>query len=477
MDIATLSPYHGKGRWRLKGRVTSKSDVRKFNSQARGPGQLFKITICDRAGGEISATFFGQGVDAHYNRVHPGKVYYFSAGTIKVGNPQYDSSINIINFDHDAKIEEVEEDRSIPSMVYSFQPVHQVLQAQVGAVVDVKGVLCEAKPVSMITMKADGRQRPKRGIILWDDSGPEKSAHIELTIWGDHAQDEYPAGTAAFVKCARVSEFNNMKGLNTTDSTVVVFEHPDQPAAAQELLQRWVARGQPATPANLLGGGGGRRATVQELHEENLNLGPPPEPGQPIMPNQPTFAHRHSVVGTITSVFTDRPPYYAACGAQVDGRDGKQRPCNKKLAEEDGSWRCASGHACQQPCYRYLCRGRLADHTGVLEFSSFDEAGRKIFGCEASELAVLWDDDARAEELQQKLKRPLWERCVFNVRSQRETFQDEERVKVSANDVQQVDIAKEARKKLAEIHSIVGPVEGPCEAAAAQPRVGGVGGA
>jgi len=98
-------------------------------------------------------------------------------------------------------------------------------------------------------------------------------------------------------------------------------------------------------------------------------------------------------------------------------------------------------------------RARLADHTGTVEVSNFDEAGQKMFGCPANDLAALWDDETRNEELQKILKRPYWQRMVFSVKSQREVWQDEERVKVSAADVADEDVIKEARRKLTEIRA------------------------
>jgi len=456
MSVAALTPYTGR-RWRIRGRIVSKSDVRTFNG-ARGPGKLFKIDISDRSG-EISATFWGQSVDDHFDRLEMNKVYYFSGGTVKAGNPRFDKGVNVITFDANTQIEEAAEDSSIPGLTFNFTSIAEIQSLPANTIVDVQGILSEALPKTTITMKSDGRLRSKRSLILWDSSGQDGSAHVEFTVWGERADAEYAPETTFFLKGARVSEWNNMKQLGTVGSTMVLFELPGRPAAGEELRQAWAASGQPSPPAGLRGGSAARRATVQELHEENLNLGPAPEPGQPLDQNGPSSIHRHQITGTITTVFTDRPPYYPACSQQVDDGKGKQRSCNKKLMDEGGGWRCANGHVCEQPSYRYILRARVADHTGVLEVSTFDEAGRTLFGCDAGELAAIWDDEARSEELQLKLKRPYWQRCILNVRSQREIFQDEERVKVSAQEVQNADLVKEAKRRLLEIHTAVGPAE------------------
>jgi len=456
VDIATLTPYQGR-RWRIKGRVTVKSDIRKFNG-ARGPGQLFKIDITDRAGSEISATFFGQGVDDWFDRLQVQKIYYFTGGQLKASNPRFDKGSVVITFDHGAQIEEAPDDVEIPGIVYSFFTIDQIQSQASGATVDLKGIISEVRPPMTITMRNTGEVRPKRSIIVWDNSGPQGSSHIEVTFWGDRASSlEYTENVPVFLKGLRISDWNNMKSLNSTGSTNVAVDIAGTPEA-QELARAWASMGQPPPPAALNRGGGvAKRATIQELHDENMSLGPAPTPGQPLDPNGPSSVHRHMVVGTITTVFTDRPPFYPACPHQVDDGRGKTRACMKKLQDEGGAWQCQNGHLSQQPFYRFMLRARIADHTNVLEMSSFDEGGRRLFECDAHEIAALWEDEARTEELQDRLRRPTWKRFVFNLTSKRETFQDEDRVKVNLNEVYEEDTLKEARKKLAEIHATLNP--------------------
>lgn len=459
VDISALTPYQGK-RWRIKGRIINKSDVRKFNG-ARGPGQLFKIDLIDRSNHEVSATFFGQAVDDFYDRLQTHKVYYFAGGLVKAGNPKYDKNPCQITFDAGTLIDDAGEDSSIPGLTYNFQTIAQIQAQQGDEAVDLKGIVSEVRPIATIKVRATGEERSKRDLLIWDNSGQDRSSHIALTVWGDRALAEYPADVPIFVKSARLREWNGMKSLTGGNSTNVSFEMPGNTTAAQELVQLWSSSGQPAAPQSLRGGAGeGKRATIEELHGENSNLGPAPEPGQPLRSDGPSSVHRHTVVGTITTVLTERPPYYPACSHQVDDGRGKTRSCNKKLTDEGGIWHCMSGHSCEQPCYRYLFRARVTDHSGMLEVNSFDEGGKKLFGCDANELAELWDVEERSEELQQKLKRPYWQRCVLNVRSMREVWQDEERVKVAVNDVKDEEPVKEARRKLSEIHATFNPVEG-----------------
>lgn len=55
LPIEGLSPYIND--WCIKGRVTKKAPIREWNN-ARGSGCLFNMTIMDKAGTYIDATFF-----------------------------------------------------------------------------------------------------------------------------------------------------------------------------------------------------------------------------------------------------------------------------------------------------------------------------------------------------------------------------------------------------------------------------------
>jgi hypothetical protein len=200
----------------------------------------------------------------------------------------------------------------------------------------------------------------------------------------------------------------------------------------------------------------GNRKTIEEVVEEDKQLGPPPDRGQPFDPNGPKSYHRHLVMGTLTQMPMDRPPYYPACPGVVERTNAQgqaiQRPCNKKLNQDGPEWRCAEGHVCQRPTYRYLAnRVQIVDPTGTVEVSFFDEAGRQIFGCEADELAALWEDPTRDLELQQKFSKLAWKRYVFKLSSKQETWQDEQRTRRNVEDGQKPDFAKEGSRMIAEI--------------------------
>lgn len=56
--------------------MTKKSDIKEW-SNARGEGKLFSVDLMDETG-EIRATGFNKAVDAFYQRLEEGKVFFLS---------------------------------------------------------------------------------------------------------------------------------------------------------------------------------------------------------------------------------------------------------------------------------------------------------------------------------------------------------------------------------------------------------------
>ena len=86
MPISELSCY--SGRWCIKARVTTKSEIRTFRN-ARGEGKLFSIDLCDKDSGEIRGSFFGKAVDKFHPMLEVGKVYTFAKGSVKNANKRF----------------------------------------------------------------------------------------------------------------------------------------------------------------------------------------------------------------------------------------------------------------------------------------------------------------------------------------------------------------------------------------------------
>mmetsp|Transcript_132660 Transcript_132660/g.322341 ORF Transcript_132660/g.322341 Transcript_132660/m.322341 type:complete len:313 (+) Transcript_132660:794-1732(+) len=303
----------------------------------------------------------------------------------------------------------------------------------------------------------------KREVGLWDNSGPEGYSVVNMTIWGDRAlNDAYELGAPIFIKGARVSEWNAQKEL----SSPAVYEmNPDDPRAfalKAKFEEHQKSRPLPMAMPRASPGSSNARKTIRGCQEEDLQLGPPPAAGQGFDPNGPRSIHRHFVMATVTGLPADRMPCYPSCpglvesnrsmgATQAPGGDNK-RTCNKKVTNEGPNiWRCAAGHMCQQPVFRYLCRMQVMDHTESIEVNVYDNVARQFFNVDAGEYARLYESPEQELELQRVNRRVLWRRVMLKLRSQKDTWQEAERIRYNVDEASGVLLAKDARQMLAEV--------------------------
>ncbi|CAE7255119.1 Replication protein A 70 kDa DNA-binding subunit C [Symbiodinium microadriaticum] len=472
--VSALNAYTG-GRWKIKARVLTKGDVRKFNNQ-RGEGQLFKVDLGDKTG-EISATFFGRAVDKYYSLLKPEKVYTFQKGQIKPANKRYDRGDHVLVFEEHALIELAGEDDDIPKISYDFRDLASVETLQPETHIDVKAVIFHVQEPFTFTAKTSNKEMTKRVLHLWDTSGdPASGSTCELTLWGDTAlSSEFEMHQVIFLKKARVTEFNGQKSLSSPAGMQHSPDHPQAFALIRSYQQLQQANPQAFQARTNWGSSAGRRQTIEELRQEDIGLGAPPTPfQQPAGPGEPKSIHRHWVVATMTNLPMDRPPYYTACPHMTEASQPptsagqpSTRTCNKKVTQDgDGMWMCASGHKSQQPDFRYLCRLTVLDHTDKCEVNLYDEAVNKLLKCPAKDYAQVYDGGMNSGQLADQLRqlngRMEWRKCLLRLRAQKEIWQENERVRYSVDEVQPVALVSDAKQMLADIH----------ESLAAMPQAG-----
>lgn len=458
MPIRELSPYTN-GRWRIKARVIMKGDVRKF-SNARGEGQLLKVDLADQSG-EIGATFFGKAVDKFKDVLVQGRVFSFQKGMIKAANPRFEKGDHIINFEDYSVIDPVDEDDAIPVLQYEWNNLTDIDTIALNTFVDIKAVVHDVQDPFTFTARTSNKEMTKRSLGLWDPSGPDRSKTIEMTLWDTRAQQSFDVGSVVFLKGVRIGEWNGNRNISSPQNLEV---NPDSPEAFQLKAQyEEQQRTKPIAGMTRSSGAAGQPKTLEELKQEDLHLATPPPPGTAPDPNAPRWVHRHSAVATIISLPTDRLPCYPSCPEQVEAAQRAtqastqappvSRPCAKKVAQEAGGWRCAMGHMCAQPVYRYLCRLQVMDHSESIEVNLFDDQAKKLFGVDASAYAEAFESDA-VEEIN---KRALWRRVSMKLRSTKEVWQESERVKVILDEAADIDFKTDGRRLLADIHSCLGP--------------------
>lgn len=446
------------GPWKIKARVLTKSDVRKFNN-SRGEGQLFKVDLKDPSG-EMSATFFGRAVDKYHPMLKCGQVYTFQRGQVKAANKRYDSGDFVLSFEERAEIKAVEEDSTIPRMSYDFKPLCDVANMPPETSVDVKAVVYSVQAPFTFVAKTSNKEMTKREIGLWDPSGPSGHSTMELVLWNERAVGtDFEIGAVVFLKKVRISEFNQMKSLSSPAQLELHPDHEDSFLLMRKFKEFQDSGKELPSPSKpYSNASSGQRKTIEECKQEDLKLASPGAlPGGP-----EKGVHKHMVKATLTSLPTDRAPYYSACPQQVESNAPVSRPaatmrtCNKKVSQRDnGEWTCMGGHVSSYPEFRYLCRLNVLDHTDQMEVNLYDDVMKNLLGREARDYVAIFEaahnGGEGAQPLQEVNEKMEWKRYSLVLRSSKEIWQENERVRYSVDSAQPIPLEQDARQMLGDI--------------------------
>jgi replication factor A1 len=286
---------------------------------------------------------------------------------------------------------------------YNFTKIGDLNSVEKDATIDVIGVLKEVGEVSTITGKNTQKDYNKRELTLADDS----QTSVRLTIWGNQAQTfDAPIESIIAFKGVKVSDFGG-RSLSLLSSGSMNIE-PDIDEAHK--LRGWYhAAGQNATFSthqNLATSAGANAKNDNKLISTII------EEESYLQDNPQYFNLKASVIYVKNTGMVA----YPAC----------QTPnCNKKVIDENpDEWWCEK---CQmkwpKPEYRYILQVSVADHTGSMWLSCFDEAGRMIMGMSANELMEIKEEDEK--KYTDAMMEATCKTFNFRVRAKMETYQDQ----------------------------------------------------
>ncbi|KAL6841011.1 hypothetical protein ACP4OV_029271 [Aristida adscensionis] len=455
IPVAQLNPY--QGRWTIKARVTAKTDIRHY-SNPKGSGTVFSFDLLDAQGGEIRATGFNALVDLYYDKIEVDKVYLISRGTVKPAQKKFNTLNNEyeITLDQSTIIEPCSgDDNSIPRQQYNFRQISEIENMEIGALVDLLGVVTSASPAANILRK-DGKETRKQTLQLKDMSGRS----VEITFWGKFCDAEgqqlqmlCDSGSNPILafKSGRITDFNG-RTVNSIGSSQLKI-NPEFPEA--ESLRHWYAtEGKTAACVSLSRekssmGRTDVRKTVTQIKDDNLG--------------QEGKTDWITVKGSISYLNTENF-CYPACTVEANGRQ-----CNKKVTNNgDGTWFCERCDQALPNCeYRYLLQCQIQDHTGVTYATAFQEGGTEIIGCSANDLSAMKEEDE--EKFTDTLQAVRWEVFLFKLKIKEEIFNDESRVKCNIIKAEKLDPSKESNHLLGVIDSIL------LDGAGSAPEVQGAG--
>ena len=187
-EISNLTPYDQD--WKIKGRVTKKTQTRTFKTRDGADGCVFNIHILDESNNRIQGVFFTEAARTYETILQIGKIFTFKGGEIKkVRNPKFNTTGNDLEifFNERSKIVECISSDVIPNFFYNFISLSEVEAVESGESVDILAIVHECGDPTSITLKS-GEEKMKNNINLIDESG----VVCQLTLWGEQALEIKP---------------------------------------------------------------------------------------------------------------------------------------------------------------------------------------------------------------------------------------------------------------------------------------------
>ncbi|KAI8787409.1 replication protein A 70 kDa DNA-binding subunit-like [Biomphalaria glabrata] len=427
-SITSLTPY--QNRWRIRARVTFKSNIRTW-SNSKGEGKLFNVNLIDESG-EIRCTGFNEQLDKFYDMLEVNKVYYFSKCSLKTANKQY-SNLKCdyeMTMNAETIIEPCNDGADLPSLTFEFVKISELDKFKPNSNVDIVGIVKVCNDVSSVVSKQTQKEIVKRDLQLVDQSG----VAVNLTLWGDDATKFDGQGFPVIaVKGARVSDFNG-RSLSVSGSSQLIV-NPGIPEAFT--LRGWFENEGRDHHFSTFQGDGGSGAghspnykTFIQVKNENLGQG--------------EKADYYTAKGTVMFIKKDNCMYQACPTAD----------CNKKLVDQgNGHYRCEKCNR-EFPNYKWrmILNANVADHTDNQWITCFQESAEALLGIPADELGEMREKDE--SQFDRVINEALFKNYLFKLRAKVETYNDESRLKtvcMAANPVNYIDYGNLLLERLSQL--------------------------
>lgn len=203
--------------WTIRCKVISKFPI-KYWSNDIGAGKLFNVDVFDETG-QIRIVAFRDLVDKFYQKIDVGMVYEVSKSAVRFANQNYspknkyeivltdESIIEHIDFEFNKNVEAKS----------NLKKIRHIFNCEKNDIVDLVAMCKKVPQVNRFTAKSNGKEYRKRDIVLCDDTG-----EITLTLWNEDADAAcYPDGATLLIKEGKVNEFNDVKHISKTATTIM----------------------------------------------------------------------------------------------------------------------------------------------------------------------------------------------------------------------------------------------------------------
>ncbi|KAH9997570.1 replication factor-a protein [Russula vinacea] len=422
--IAALTPYQNN--WRIKARVVQKSDIRHYSNQ-RGEGRFFSVTLMDDSG-EIKGTAWNAVVDDLFEKLQENRVYFFSKARVNLAKKKFSTVSNDyeLSLDRGTEIEECN-DTDVPVIRYNFVSLSGLPELQKEAICDVIAIVKEIGDVAEITTR-NNKTTQKRDLIVVDNT----EFSVRFTLWGKQAEQfSTPLDSVIACKGVRVGDFNGVSLSLLSSGSMVVS--PDIPEA--HALKGWYMDGGAQTSFKSHSQAGLSSAPGGAINRNEMRTINDVKDAQLGMSDKVDY---FSTRATVMHIKTDNIVYPACPTPQ----------CNKKVTEMHDGWRCEKcDRSYEKPEYRYIIQMAVADSTGQIWLSGFNDVGLALFGISGNELRSIQEgDEAKANLTIQKAICTMYN---FTCRAAQQTFNDQNRVRYGIQKMQPLDYLAESNAILA----------------------------
>ncbi|XP_040583341.1 replication protein A 70 kDa DNA-binding subunit [Lepeophtheirus salmonis] len=407
MPINSLTPYQNK--WTIQGRVTNKSDIRRW-SNSRGEGHLFSFDVLD-ASGSIKIAAFKELCDKFFNLIEIGKVYYISQGVLKAANKQFNNTNN----DYEITLKDTSEvslctdaDKDVPTISFDFVKIADLAKCAKDSIVDIIGIVKVCNESVQFTSQRTQKEMRKRDLTFVDTSLTE----VNVTVWGTMA-DTFEGSNfpVVAIKGAKVSDYNGVSLSTLISSTVQM--NPDIPQAHK--LKGWfesegsniettsLTQSQLGRSNNMDSGSEGK--TIGEVKYDNLGSST----------EKPDYYSTQALI----SMFQKDKALYQACNRVSEGR-----ACNKKVVDNNGSYRCEKCNVDNDEFnWRIILNLLIVDSTDSQWVNCFQESAESILGVSAQDLGHSFQHDE--EKYNQIFKEANFKTYNFRIRCKADNYNGE----------------------------------------------------
>jgi len=271
---------------------------------------------------------------------------------------------------------------------------------------------------------------------------------VELTLWAELAEEfEGQVGDVVIIKNARVNDFQSYKSLNFASSLSSMELNPDIDIAKE--LKKWFA------------------VNAETLASETKSISSGARgPSGPSLPA--TFGNYAELKEAIISTNDNKKGIVMRIPSTVSWfKRDDQAPLFYKAVPNDrykvveNTLDPSNGKAWYSPATkkyydsytpRFILTVSGTDFSGSQILNCFDDYGKSLLGCEASDVEHLKIHDTAKLEL--VFEQALFQRKILKVRAQEEGQGDELKIQYVICGVENFDFAKESKTLLEKIHQL-----------------------